>query len=104
MMKTTPTSVAQSASPYDVLSSDAILFVDSSDGPVTIRLQSAAARENTALVVKDIAGEAPRNAIKIVHDEVDTGGIDGWPELSITGAYGCFQLFPGSLRYAVIAS
>lgn len=105
-VKTTPpsivtTAVAVGASPYTVLTTDTVLFVDSSGGPVTINLGLASARGGVPITIKDIAGSAATNAITITPNVGDTGGIDGLATLPISANYGGFRLLPGTSRYAI---
>lgn len=95
------TPVAFAASPYDVLPNDTLLDVDSTLGPVTINLRAASTRNGLALSIKDVAGMAATNAITIVPNVADTGGVDGLTSLPINSAYGGFRLRPATLRYVI---
>lgn len=96
-----PTPVAFAQSPYVVLPTDAVLYVDSSGGAVTINLPAAAARLNRPLIVKDVAGGAAvaGHNITIVPNGAET--IEGLANLVIVANYGGFSLSPATAKYVI---
>jgi hypothetical protein len=96
-----PTQVTFAQSPYSVLLTDGVLFVDSSGGPVVINLQPAAARLGRALEVKDITGNAATagHNISIIPNGVET--IEGLNPLLIAASYGGFKLYPATAKYVI---
>ncbi len=55
----TPVSVA--SSPYSVLPTDVVLYVDTSTGPVSIVLGPSASRNGLSIEILDISGNAATN-------------------------------------------
>lgn len=71
-----PTTIVNFAmSPYAVLSTDRILLVDATGGPVTINMMVSSARGGLDLVVKDDKDIAGTNAISVVRNGAEL--IDG---------------------------
>lgn len=93
-----PTPVA--ASPYDVLSTDSLLYVDTSAGPVSINLQAAAARLNRDLSIKDISGNASTNPISVVPSGAEK--IDNLAPYPINADYGGVHIKPTADGYTVV--
>lgn len=85
-----PTNVG--ATPYNVLNTDSVLWVDTSIGPVTINLPGGAARNGRQLQIKDITGNAAANPISIVPLGAEL--IDGLNPYPIDVNYGGVTLYP----------
>jgi hypothetical protein len=97
-----PTLIGIAQSPYTVLSSDTVIFVDSSGGPVVINLQPAADRaalDDPPLAIKDVATAAINN-IRINPNGVET--VEGLPYLPINANYGGFKLYPANGKYVIL--
>lgn len=90
----TSTAINFAMSPYTVLSTDTVLYVDTSGGAVTINLQAAAARLGVPLVVKDITGNANANNVTLTPNGVET--IDGLATYPINVDFGGWKLNPRS--------
>jgi hypothetical protein len=93
------TAVNAAASPYTVLASDTVLYVDSSAGPVNILLQASADRLGVPLVVKDVGGAANTNNITLTPNGAET--LDSLAALVINSDYGGFRLNPRTASYTV---
>jgi len=76
--------ITSAASPYTVLSSDRILLVDTTGGPVTINMQPSAARQYD-LEIKDDKGTAATNNISVVPSGAET--IDGLAPYTMDSNY-----------------
>lgn len=61
----TQVAVNAAMSPYTAQSTDYVLFVDTTAGPVTILLGPSAARANLEIEIKDVGGAANTNAITV---------------------------------------
>lgn len=96
-----PTSIGIAQSPYTVLPSDSLIFVDSSGGPVVINLQLAAARLGRPLSIKDVTGNAATagHNISIIPHGAET--IESINPLLINAAYGGYQLYPATGKYVI---
>lgn len=66
------TAVNVGQSPYQVVTLDQMLLVDTSGGPVTILMQPSAARLGVDLIVKDITGNAAANPITVTMSGAET--------------------------------
>jgi len=86
----TPTTVG--ATPYNVLNTDTVLYVDTSIGPVTINLQPAAGRGGRPLEIYDVTGNAAANPISLVPSGAET--VDGQAPFPIDMNYGGVNLYP----------
>lgn len=93
------TSVNAAMSPYTVLSTDAMLYVDSSAGAVQILLQASAARLGVPLGIKDVGGAAATNNITLTPSGVET--IDALTSMVLDSNYGGVQLNPRTSSYTV---
>lgn len=89
-----PTPVDVADSPYSVQLSDTYLSVDTSGGPVSIVLPTAASRGGFPLTIKDGSGDAATNNITITPNGSET--IDGLSSLTISIPYGFQNLTPNS--------
>lgn len=93
------TSVNAAASPYTVLSTDYILLVVSSAGPVTINLQAGSARNGVPLIIKDVGGQAATYNITITPNGAET--VDTLAPLLIDSNYGAYELLPRATGYTI---
>lgn len=93
------TAVNAAASPYTVLPTDSVLYVDSTAGPINILLQPSAARLGVPLVVKDVGGAGSTNNITLTRSGAET--IDGLAALVINADFGGYRLNPRTLSYTV---
>lgn len=96
-VSTTPVGISSTAinfamSPYIPLSSDSVLYVDSTGGAVVINMPLAAARGGLALTVKDVGGAASTNNITINASGAET--IDSLAAVLIASDFGGYQLNP----------
>ncbi len=91
--------IAFADSPYTVLASDRVLYVDTSGGAITINLQPAAGRGGIPLTVKDVSGNAAANNISIVRNGAET--IDGLTTYPINMDFGGVRLNPRTASYTV---
>lgn len=87
-----PTVVTFAMSPYAVQSADRILLVNTSAGPVSIVLPTAAARNGLDLLVKDSTGNADANNITVTF--ASGGTVDGLNQVPINNPYGYFRFNP----------
>lgn len=93
----TPTGV--NVSPYAVLVTDTVLYVDTAGGPITINLATGSSRGGIPLTVKDITGHAAANPITIVPNGGET--IDGQANYPIGNDFGGVRLYPRINSYTV---
>lgn len=96
-----PKTIGIAQSPYQVLLTDSVLFVDSSGGPVVINLQIAAARSGRPIEIKDISGNAATGGhnITIIPNGIET--IEGLNPLSINANFGGYRLYPATAKYVI---
>lgn len=82
----TPVNVAQS--PYTPLSTDTILLVDTSAGPVSIQMPVSSARGGVPLAIIDATGSADVNPISVLTSGGETiNGMNPYPiDASFSGA------------------
>lgn len=89
-----PTSVTAAGSPYVPLSTDTVLYVDTTAGPVVINLRPAVQRLSVPLAIKDIGGAAFTNNITINPSGAET--IDSLLAFPINSDFGGVVLNPRS--------
>lgn len=94
-----PKTITVADSPYAVQSTDYLLLVDTSGGPVTINMQAAAARSNLEVEIKDL-GSASTNAISVVRSGAET--IDGLATYPINTDFAAYHFKPVTGGYRVI--
>lgn len=97
-----PTNISFANSPYPPLASDTFLYVDTSGGAIEIDLPLAASRNNVAISIKDVTGNAAANNITIKPSGAET--IDGHTNaapLVIKANYGGVRLSPGTAKYVI---
>jgi hypothetical protein len=94
-----PTNIGIANSPYPVLLSDSLVYVDSSGGPVVVDLPLAALRQGRAIAIKDISGNAAAHNITIIPSGIET--IEGLNPLAINSNYGGFRLNPVAGKYVI---
>jgi hypothetical protein len=87
-----PKSITFAMSPYVILPTDYLLEVDTTGGAVVLQTGASALRNNKDVVVKDIAGNTPVNAISILRAGAEL--IDGLTSYPIDTAYGAVTLTP----------
>lgn len=92
------TSVDVAMSPYAVLPTDTVIYVDTSGGPVTIAMPAPAARNTLPLTIKDVSGNANANNITISGQTID--GIAS-PNYKINMDFGGVRLYPRTADYTV---
>lgn len=85
--------------PYNVLPTDTVLYVDTSIGAVTINLGSAADRTGIPLSVKDVTGHAAANNISLVPSGIET--VDGLAPYLINMDFGGVRLYPRTGSFTV---
>lgn len=90
------TDVNFAASPYIVLTSDTVLYVDSTGGAVAIVLPTPASRGGKPLTIKDVGGAADTNNISLTGQAID--GLTPYP---IASPYGGVRLYPRTVGYTV---
>lgn len=95
-----PTNISVANSPYAVQSTDYLIMVDTSGGPVTINMQPAAARANREVEIKDATGNASTNPISVVRNGAET--IDGLTTYPIASDFAAFTFKPVTNAYRVI--
>jgi hypothetical protein len=96
------TSINFASSPYPVLQSDAVLYVDTSGGSVEIDLKPSASRAGLPLTIKDVTGNAAANNITIKPSGAET--IDGYTNanpLLVSANFGGFRLNPRTSSYTI---
>lgn len=96
------TSIAFAASPYQVLPSDSVLYVNTSGGPIEIDLQLSISRGGVSLTIKDVTGSAAANNITIKPNGSET--IDGYTNaepLLVSANFGGFRLNPITSGYVI---
>jgi hypothetical protein len=96
------TPINSASSPYSTLLTDAVLYVDTSGGPIEIDLQPAASRNGLALTIKDVTGNAATNNITIKPNGAET--IDGYTNgnpLLVSANFGGFRLNPRTSSYTI---
>ncbi len=94
-----PKKITVADSPYAVQSTDYLLLVDTSGGPVTINMQAAALRANLEVEIKDL-GNASVNAISVVRSGAET--IDGLATYPINTDFAAYHFKPVTGGYWVI--
>lgn len=95
-----PTPVTVGMSPYVPLSTDQLLLVNTSAGPVTIAMPLSATR-GLDLEIKDDTGNAAANNISVTFSGGQTA--DGLAPYVIDGSYGAVKLGPQTGGYFVHA-
>lgn len=95
----TPTSISVVNSPYTMQTTDYLILVDTSGGPVTINVQAASARVLREVTIKDSSGNAAANNISLVRNGADV--IDGLTTYPINSDFGAVMLSPKTGGYAV---
>lgn len=95
-----PTPVTAGMSPYAPLSTDQLLLVNTSAGPVTIAMPLSATR-GLDLEIKDDTGNAVANNISVTFSGGQTA--DGLAPYVIDGSYGAVKLGPQTGGYFVHA-
>lgn len=96
-----PTTITPAQSPYVPLITDSVLYVNTTTGPVTINLTTAAARLNRPLSIKDIGGIASQAGHNISINPSGAETIEGGAQLVINANYGGFRLYPATLKYII---
>lgn len=96
----TSTAVTFGMSPYTVLPTDTVLYVDTAGGAITINLQAAASRNGVPLSIKDVTGHANANNITITPNGAET--IDTLAMLPINADFGGYKLAPRAASYTII--
>lgn len=94
-----PTLISSANSPYAVLATDTVLYVDTSGGAVVIDLQAQAARAGIALTIKDVTGNAFTNNISIVCSGSEK--LDSFATYPINEDFGGVRLNPLAGGYTV---
>lgn len=84
-----PTAVTVAMSPYTPLSTDQLLMVDTSGGPVTIQMPLSATR-GLDLEIKDATGNAAANPISVLRAGAET--IDGLTTYPIDSNFAAAKL------------
>lgn len=95
-----PTSISFANSPYTVLATDTLLYVDTAGGSVVINLQPQAARLGIDLGIKDVTGHAAANPMSLVPNGAET--VDLLAPYPVTGDFAGVRLNPKTGGYAVI--
>lgn len=76
----TPTYIGIGNSPYTPGATDSLLLVDTSSGPVTVNMTTAAFRGGADLEIKDVTGNAAANPISVTFSGFETGdGLNPYP-------------------------
>lgn len=94
-----PTPVTVAMSPYTPTTTDQILLVNTSAGPVTINMPLAAARSGLDLTIKDDTGNAAANPISVVASGAET--MDGLATYPIDSNYGAATFAPQTGGYYI---
>lgn len=96
-----PTHIGIANSPYTPIATDSLLLVDTSAGPVTINMTTAAFRGGSDLEIKDDTGHAAANPISVTFSGAETG--DGLNPYLIDSNYAAVKFGPQAGGYFIHA-